>query len=205
MSDFKVGDRVMVADNTSNYYLKKGVIDRIFTAAIRYPYLVLFEDGSSAGFNKNSLLRESNYQTQEVKGPVANVPDSALVKTENGIKTLGEILKEKLATNGTMVVNNNGGMKADGGKIDFTLLLKDLPKSVESVVKVLDLGSKRYGRTNYSKVETERYEASVMRHIMSHLSGDLVDPDSGEPHLSHAICGLLFIVEGIKNGTRCSQ
>lgn len=124
-----------------------------------------------------------------------------LVEKYNGNteKNLSETLQNALG--GVPVINAQGGVKNDGGKIDYTLLLKDLPGSVKSVVKVLELGCKRYGRTNYSKVESERYEKSVLRHIMSHLSGDLIDKDSGEPHLSHAICGLLFLVEVIQKDT----
>lgn len=107
---------------------------------------------------------------------------------------MSEFIKDP-RLDGIPIVNEKGGRKDDGGKLDYTLLLKDLPNSVESVVKVLELGSLKYGRTNYSKVESERYEASVLRHIVSHLSGDLIDKESGEPHLSHAICGLLFLVE----------
>jgi|APGre2960657404_1045060.scaffolds.fasta_scaffold00085_19 hypothetical protein len=131
--------------------------------------------------------------------------DLELVKEDALPQTVREVIKqteenitksdEVFVKDTEVIVNSAGGIKFDQGKLDYTLLLKDLPNSVESVVKVLELGSKRYGRTNYSKVETERYEASVLRHIMSHLSGDLIDNDSGEPHLSHAICGLLFLVE----------
>ncbi len=91
--------------------------------------------------------------------------------------------------------NSLGGKKNDQNKIDYTLLLKDLPESVKSVVKVLEFGSKRYGRTNYSKVETERYEAAMLRHAMAYLSGELLDPETEEPHLSHLVCCAMFLIE----------
>ncbi len=87
------------------------------------------------------------------------------------------------------------GRKDDDGKIDYTLLLQDLHRAVDSVVKVLQFGANKYGRSNYSKVSSERYDRANLRHVMEHLRGNLLDKDTNEPHLSHAVCCLLFEIE----------
>ena len=99
------------------------------------------------------------------------------------------------ATEPVAITNSNGGIKFDGGKIDYTYLLKDLPVSVEEVTKVLIYGAKKYSRSNYSKVESERYEAACLRHLMAYLQGEQKDPETGYHHLAHAVCCLMFLVE----------
>lgn len=126
--------------------------------------------------------------------------DETNEQTNTTQRRLKDLLKEKLnpttvGNNGTMVVNNSGGMKADGGKIDYTYLLKDLPVSVDEVTKVLMYGAKKYNRSNYAKVESERYHAAMSRHIMAYLRGEKNDPETGYHHLAHAVCCLMFLIE----------
>lgn len=87
------------------------------------------------------------------------------------------------------------GRKDDDGKIDYTLLLQDLHRALDSVIKVLQFGANKYGRNNYNKVSSERYDRACLRHIIEHLKGNLLDEDTNEPHLSHAVCCLLFLIE----------
>ena len=89
------------------------------------------------------------------------------------------------------------GKKYDQGKprwdlIDFTIL--------ESVVRVITHGAEKYGDDNWLQVENgkERYFAATMRHITAHRRGEYLDPESAEPHLSHAICNLMFLL-GLNN------
>lgn len=90
------------------------------------------------------------------------------------------------------VTNEKGGVKADGGKLRPTLLLKNLPDAIQAVIRILELGAKKYGDTNYLLVEPERYDDANLRHILAYLSGDSLDSESKESHLAHAITCLLF-------------
>lgn len=86
----------------------------------------------------------------------------------------------------------SAGRKDDQNKPDWTLL----PIApVENVVKVLDFGAQKYARDNWQKVPDarRRYAAAALRHIMAHQKGERLDPESGLPHLSHAVCCLLFL------------
>lgn len=91
----------------------------------------------------------------------------------------------------------SGGIKFDAGKVSYVHLLKDLPRASESVTKVLMYGAKKYGRENYHKVEKERYEDAMLRHLMSTFTGEHFDPETDEPHLSHLVCSALFLIERI--------
>lgn len=98
------------------------------------------------------------------------------------------------------VVNTEGGVKADGGKPMPRLLYISLRKTLASVVKVLSIGARKYSPDNWNKVEQERYWDAFYRHIDAHHSGEMIDPETGEPHLTHALCCLAFISEQRANG-----
>ena len=87
------------------------------------------------------------------------------------------------------------GNKNDAGKLRWDLLSVD---AIESVVKILTQGAKEYGEYNWKKVKNfnNRYYAALMRHIISWRKGELVDKKSGHPHLAHAVCNLIFLLEG---------
>lgn len=83
------------------------------------------------------------------------------------------------------------GKKLDAGKRRFTLL----PWSVVGeVVDVLEFGARKYAVDNWKKVpdaET-RYVNAALRHVTAVIEGEKFDPESGLPHLAHAICSLMF-------------
>lgn len=94
----------------------------------------------------------------------------------------------------TLDVLPTSGQKHDGGKLRWDLLP---PEATEAVVKVLTHGAQKYGPENWRNVEEprRRYYAAAMRHLNAWRQGFEADPDSGLPHLAHAICCLLFLVE----------
>lgn len=102
-----------------------------------------------------------------------------------------EVVKE----NNGFVVNEQGGIKGDGDKVRPTILLKDLNQSVQSVIRVLEYGAKKYSRANYAKVENERYEDALGRHYMAYLTGEKNDSETGESHLAHVVCCALFMMQ----------
>jgi hypothetical protein len=84
------------------------------------------------------------------------------------------------------------GVKNDSGKLNWSLV----PWSaMESVVRVLMRGAVRYGIGNWMHVPEarDRYFSAAMRHLLAWQGGEDLDEDDKEPHLSHAICCLLFL------------
>lgn len=86
----------------------------------------------------------------------------------------------------------NEGRKDDKDKLDWTLLPIE---PLEDVVRVLEFGAKKYARDNWRKVDNahRRYIAAALRHIVAYQKGEVNDPESGQPHLAHAACCLLFL------------
>lgn len=82
------------------------------------------------------------------------------------------------------------GRKDDAGKLPYELL----PFSViDSISAVQRYGVKKYGANTWQKVPNgkKRYIAAALRHISDHQKGKRYD-ESGETHLSHALCSLMY-------------
>lgn len=88
--------------------------------------------------------------------------------------------------------NDEGGIKYDGDKPDYSLVPF---KALDEVVKVLTYGAAKYDRFNWEKVEARRYQAAALRHISAYMQGEKIDPESGINHLAHAACSLLFLTD----------
>lgn len=83
------------------------------------------------------------------------------------------------------------GQKFDKDKLDWTLLPW---KEVEQVLQILEFGAKKYSRDNWKHIEPARYEKAAMRHLISYVTGELNDPETGKSHLAHLVCNALFLM-----------
>ena len=90
------------------------------------------------------------------------------------------------------------GVKFDKDKPKWNLLPWD---ELEDVVEVLTFGAKKYAPDNWKFVDdaNNRYMDAAMRHLVAHQQGEQRDAESGESHIAHAICCLLFMLWHDKN------
>lgn len=80
------------------------------------------------------------------------------------------------------------GIKFDQGKPDLSMVSYDL---LEEIAYVREFGAKKYARDNWKLgFKVTRSCAAALRHIFKFLSGETLDPESGRPHLAHAVCCL---------------
>lgn len=89
------------------------------------------------------------------------------------------------------------GVKHDGEKPQYDLLVSDMPLALEEVVLVLTDGARKYAPANWERVENaeRRYQAAGLRHEVSHAQGEPLDDETGRHHLAHKICCDLFRLE----------
>lgn len=93
--------------------------------------------------------------------------------------------------NDSIVENAAGGRKADAGKLRYGLIP---PAALEALADVLTFGAAKYSPNNWMHVESYRYVDALYRHLEAARAGELLDPESGKTHLSHALTNLAFLV-----------
>lgn len=66
-------------------------------------------------------------------------------------------------------------------------------KSLEPMVRVLEMGAKKYSPDNW-KIGLNRSEIleSMMRHLTALMDGELLDKESGISHMAHIQCNAMF-------------
>lgn len=85
------------------------------------------------------------------------------------------------------------GTKHDSGKVRYSLLPKGV---IEKVLSILEFGANKYSKDNWQQVPNarDRYYDAAMRHIQAWYYGETKDPETGESHLAHALCCLMFLL-----------
>jgi len=85
--------------------------------------------------------------------------------------------------------------KHDQGKARYDRIP---PHALDAVAQVLRFGADKYGEDDgWRRVERarSRYFAATMRHAWAWMRGESLDPESGLPHLAHAITSLMFVLD----------
>ncbi len=106
-------------------------------------------------------------------------------------KTIGEgaeTLLKQLSRKNTMIE----GMKFDGDKLRFDLIP---PEVDEALATILTFGADKYGDRNWELgMDWGRSYGAMCRHLNAWRKGEKLDPESGKPHLWHALTCLSFLV-----------
>ena len=63
-------------------------------------------------------------------------------------------------------------------------------------------GARKYGAYNWRKtqVETNTYIGAALRHIYAYAGGENIDPESGNPHIAHALACLAILADAKEGG-----
>lgn len=86
------------------------------------------------------------------------------------------------------------GVKNDQNKTPWSLLLnEDFTPVLEDVVKILEAGANKYSKDNWKGLETKRLENALLRHVLTYMSGEKLDQETGKAHLIHALTNILFL------------
>lgn len=94
------------------------------------------------------------------------------------------------------------GYKEDRGKLRYDLLS---PYALDELAKVSTYGAEKYTDNNWLKgIKWGRVFAAVMRHLWLFWGGERKDQESGIDHLSHAMWGMMALIEYSRNDTYAS-
>jgi len=92
------------------------------------------------------------------------------------------------------VRDTNQEFKADGGKLEPSLLFKGMPRALYAVIAVLQYGKQKYEAHSWKRVDGERYDDARLRHVLDHYLED-ADKESGLEHMAHEATNCLFQLE----------
>lgn len=99
------------------------------------------------------------------------------------------------------------GAKLDAGKLRVGLMFADFACALEAVAQVTTFGAAKYTPSGWRSVRDGegRYTDALLRHLLAHLSGERVDPESGLPHAAHVAWNALAVLElaGARAVPRC--
>ena len=95
----------------------------------------------------------------------------------------------------------NQTAKQDNGKPIYTHVPVGVIKAVE---KVRAYGNKKYkSPDNWKQVESQRYWNATVRHVIGAWDDyTAIDPESGLPHIYHALCNLAFLAERMEQDSK---
>lgn len=76
------------------------------------------------------------------------------------------------------------------------------PAPLLMVGEVMRLGIRKYGLTNWrhDPISASVYYNAAMRHLLSWWDGQNADPESGLPHLAHAIACMMIVLDAGSTG-----
>lgn len=120
------------------------------------------------------------------------------------IKELGKVFNPGWFSASGAISYTPPARKDDSGKPDMSLITYSM---LEPAAKILEFGAKKYGERNYRNHNPgfeKRLIAATLRHLLSHTDGDEDDPESGEPHLAHALASLMLIFDR-RAHTECGE
>lgn len=80
--------------------------------------------------------------------------------------------------------------KYDEGKPMFDLID---PTWEEEVAKVLTFGASKYAPDNWKGLDPKRIRNAAQRHMNAYRRGEMLDEETGLPHLAHASCCLMML------------
>lgn len=93
----------------------------------------------------------------------------------------------------------HGGVKDNRGKSRVDLLPT---KPLVAAGEVMEYGARKYKPHNWRLgLNWSDTMASAMRHLLAFNDGEDLDPETGKPHLAHALCQVLFLAEYYMTGT----
>jgi hypothetical protein len=110
----------------------------------------------------------------------------------NGYFKPEELVKKPDSFEQDLIDKDKQALRYNEGKLKWSLV--DW-KSLEGLVRVLEMGAEKYAPYNWTKgMPVTEVSESLLRHMFAYLNGENEDKESLELHLSHVLCNAMFLI-----------
>ena len=90
-------------------------------------------------------------------------------------------------------VEDNTAMRFNSNKPQLSYML-DADIAMNGMCKVFEFGAKKYARSNWKKgLPANEIMDSMLRHMQAYTNGEVLDQESGLPHIDHITCNAVFL------------
>ena len=151
--------------------------------------------GSPSGYLNKNLVPEGSY----IDKPISMTPGYDVTTEELDAlnRNLSTLSKSEVETDSFGLGQHELGAKLDAGKVRPGLVLGDFSNALLAVSELGTFGATKYTDHGwrFAKDGVGRYTDAMMRHLLKHNTGEVIDKDTGLTHLAAVAWNILAVLE----------